>query len=135
MIAFYPQIKLVHVVCVLLSGTLFLLRGTGVLAGARWPMRLPVRLASYAIDTALLTAALMLVSILHQYPFVQAWLTAKVLLLVVYIVLGVFALRRGRTRASRAAYFVAAFAVFLFIVSIAHWHDPRGIFVTAVAAA
>jgi uncharacterized membrane protein SirB2 len=40
----------------------------------------------------------------------------------------VFALRRGRSRASRAACFVAALAVFLFIVSIAIAHDPRGIF-------
>jgi uncharacterized membrane protein SirB2 len=83
---------------------------------------------SYLIDTTLLTAAVLLTLILHQYPFVQSWLTAKVLLLVVYIVLGVFALRRGRSRASRAVYFVAALAVFLFIVSIAIAHDPRGIF-------
>jgi len=49
-----------------------------------------------------------------------------VLLLVVYIVLGVFALRRGRTRAVRATCFVAAAAVFLFIVSIARAHNPLG---------
>jgi len=40
----------------------------------------------------------------------------------------VFALRRGRSRANRAAYLVAALAVFAFIVSIAIAHDPRGIF-------
>ena len=48
----------------------------------------PLRYLSYTIDTVLLTAALMLATILHQYPFVHAWLTVKVLLLVVYIVLG-----------------------------------------------
>jgi uncharacterized membrane protein SirB2 len=126
MIEFYPQIKFVHVLCVILSGSLFGLRGLAMLAGLPLANHAVVRYLSYAIDTTLLTAALMLTTILRQYPFVQAWLTAKVLLLVVYIVLGVFALRRGRTRAVRATCFVAAAAVFLFIVSIARAHNPLG---------
>lgn len=128
MLEFYPQIKFVHVLCVTLSGSLFFARGILTFAGIGAANHGAVRWLSYAIDTTLLTAALMLVTILHQYPFVQGWLTAKVLLLVVYIVLGVFALRRGRTRAVRAACFVAAACVFLFIVSVAIAHDPRGAF-------
>jgi uncharacterized membrane protein SirB2 len=81
------------------------------------------------IDSLLLAAAIALTTIIHQYPFVQAWLTVKVVLLVVYIVLGVFALRRGRTRAIRAGFFAAAMIVFLFIVSVARAHDPLGAFV------
>ena len=64
MIEFYPQIKSIHVWMVLLSGALFALRGLGVLLAARWPMAMPVRIASYAIDTTLLTAALMLLTML-----------------------------------------------------------------------
>jgi uncharacterized membrane protein SirB2 len=79
------------------------------------------------IDSVLLTAALMLVSILHQYPFVNGWLTAKVSLLVVYIVLGTFALKRGATPAIRTACFIAALSVYLYIGSIAIEHDPRGV--------
>ena len=109
------------------SGSFFALRGAGVLAGARWPMWAPLRYLTYTIDTVLLTAALMLVTLLHQYPFVQTWLTAKVCLLVVYIVLGTFALKRARTRRARAGFYVAAIAVFLFIVSIARAHHPLGI--------
>ena len=128
--AYYPQIKFVHISCVVLSGSLFALRGmTSLLGGAsQWVYHPIVRRTSYLIDSTLLGAAILLTVILHQYPFVQAWLTAKVLLLVVYIALGVFALRRGRTRAIRAAFFIAALAVYLFIVSIAIAHDPRGIF-------
>src|SRR3546814_4018120 len=59
MIAFYAQIKLVHIVAVLLSGGLFTLRGIAVLAGQRWPLAPPLRYLSYSIDTTLLTAALM----------------------------------------------------------------------------
>lgn len=126
MIEFYPQIKLVHVTAVILSGVLFALRGTAQLAGARWTMAAPLRYLSYAIDTTLLTAALMLVTVLHQYPFVQAWLTVKVLLLVVYVVLGSFALKRGRTRGVRLGCFLAALAVYLFIASVARAHHPLG---------
>ena len=128
LIAFYPQIKFIHIACVVLSGSLFALRGMMMLAGSQWVYHPLLRRGSYLIDTTLLTAGIALAVILHQYPFVQAWLTAKVVLLVVYIVLGVFALRRGRSHGSRAAFFVTALAVYLFIVSIAMAHDPRGIF-------
>jgi uncharacterized membrane protein SirB2 len=128
MIEFYAQIKWVHVAAVICSGLLFALRGAAQLAGARWTMAAPLRYLSYAIDTTLLTAALMLATILHQYPFVHAWLTVKVLLLVVYIVLGSFALKRGRTHAIRLRYFMAALIVYLFIASVARAHDPLGLF-------
>ena len=68
----------------------------------------------------------MLVTILHQYPFVHAWLTVKVLLLVVYVVLGSFALKRGRTRAMRVGCWLAALTVYVSIVGIARAHDPLG---------
>jgi uncharacterized membrane protein SirB2 len=128
MIEFYPDIKWVHICAVIASGSLFALRGAGVLVGARWPMWAPLRYLTYTVDTVLLTAALMLVTILHQYPFVQAWLTVKVLLLVVYVVLGTLALKGARTRRSQAICFAAALAVFLFIVSVACAHHPLGIF-------
>ena len=126
MIEFYPQIKFAHVLCVILSGSLFALRGMMMLAGSRLANHPAMRYLSYAIDTTLLTAALMLITILHQYPFVQAWLTVKVLLLVLYIVLGVFALRRGRTRRIRAICYVAALVVFASIIGVALAHNPLG---------
>ena len=126
MIEFYPQIKLIHVAAVILSGLLFTLRSSAQLLGAQWTMAAPLRYLSYAIDTTLLTAALMLATILHQYPFVHAWLTVKVLLLVVYVVLGSIALKRGKSRTARLYCFLAALAVYLFIASIARAHSPLG---------
>jgi uncharacterized membrane protein SirB2 len=108
MIEFYLEIKLVHVSSVLASGALFLLRGLAVQLGARWAMVAPLRYLSYAIDTVLLTAAMMLSTMLRMYPFVHSWLTAKVVLLVVYVVLGSFALKRGRTRVVRTVCWIAA---------------------------
>ena len=128
MIEFYAQIKWVHVAAVICSGLLFALRGTAQLAGARWTMAAPLRYLSYLIDTTLLTAALMLATVLHQYPFVHGWLTAKVLLLIVYVVLGSYALKRGATPGVRARSYFAALLVYAFIISIARAHDPRGVF-------
>lgn len=128
MIEFYPQIRLVHIVCVVLSGTLFLLRGTGVLADARWPMALSVRLASYSIDTVLLTAALMLFAMLPGGVFANGWLATKLVLLIVYVILGSYALKRAPTPRARLLCFFAATATYLFMFSIARAHDPFGIF-------
>ena len=127
MIELYPQIKWVHVAAVSASGILFFLRGLALNTGARWPMAAPLRYLSYSIDTVLLTAALMLATIIHQYPFVQGWLTVKVLLLLIYVVLGSFALKRGRTRPVRIGCWLAALLVYLFIVTVARAHHPLGL--------
>jgi uncharacterized membrane protein SirB2 len=126
MIEFYPQIRFVHILAISLSGSLFALRGLGILAGARWPQAFVVRYLSYTIDTVLLTAALMLVAVLPAAMFANHWLTVKLVLVVVYVVLGVFALRRGRSRAIRATCYVAALLVFAAIVGIARMHHPLG---------
>lgn len=126
MIEFYPQIKAVHVAAVLLSGGLFLLRGVAVQVGGRWAMAAPLRYASYGIDTVLLTAAFMLLTVLPSALFANGWLALKVGLLVVYVVLGSFALKRGRTARVRLATFVAALIVYGSMYAIARTHDPLG---------
>jgi uncharacterized membrane protein SirB2 len=128
MLSFYPQIKLVHIAAVLASGGLFFLRGLALHLGARWAMAAPLRYLSYTIDTVLLTAALMLATILHQYPFVHGWLTMKVVLLVVYVVLGSYALKRGQTTRVRVICWIAALVVYAFIISVARTHDAWGAF-------
>ena len=60
MIEFYPQIKFVHILCVILSGSLFTLRGLLMLMRSRYTNHVALRMLSYAIDTTLLTAALVL---------------------------------------------------------------------------
>ena len=126
MIEFYPQIKQFHIFIALLSGTLFALRGAFVLGGAHWPLALPVRWISYAVDTALLTAALMLVTILPGAVFANGWLVAKITLVVTYIVLGVFALKRGRTWRTRLICYLSALTVFAAIYAVARAHQPLG---------
>ena len=127
MIEFYLQIKSVHVAMVIASGLLFALRGAAVLAGARWAMAAPLRYLSYTIDTTLLTAALMLLTVLKLNPFVVPWLAVKLGLLVVYVVLGSLALKRARSRRSRAICYAAALASFGFMYFVARAHHPLGL--------
>ena len=127
MVEFYLEIRAVHIGSVMTSGTLFLLRGLALnLFGWRWALAWPLRYLSWTVDTVLLTAALMLMTIVHQYPVIDGWLTVKVVLLVPYIVLGYLALR-GETRRVRLAAFAGAALTFLYIDSVARAHDPRGV--------
>jgi uncharacterized membrane protein SirB2 len=118
----------VHIGAVAASGTLFFLRGLLLFSGQQWVLAKPVRRLASGIDTVLLAAALMLMFIVRQYPFVNGWLTVKVLLLVAYIGLGFVAFWKGRTRAVRLSAWIAALLVFGYIYSVARAHDPLGIF-------
>jgi len=126
MIEFYPAIRHVHILAVILSGSLFALRGIGMLMQSRWQQAPGVRYLSYSIDTVLLTAAMLLVVILPAAMFANHWLSVKLVLIVVYVVLGVFALRRGRTTRIRTVCYFAALLVFAAIVGIARAHHPLG---------
>jgi uncharacterized membrane protein SirB2 len=139
MIEYYPQIKQAHLLCITASGALFLLRGCGIfwsrrsgkriaIAGQQmdtpWPMSALVRYLSYSIDSALLTTALMLIAILPSATFANGWLASKLLLVVLYIVLGSYAFKRAQTRSVQLICFVAALLVFGSVILIARTHHP-----------
>lgn len=122
----YYWVKQVHVYSIHLSFLLFVLRGAWVLAGRSLPRNVLLRALPHTVDTVLLTSALWLTTLVHQYPFRNDWLTAKVLLLVAYIVLGSLALRRLPSRAWRAFAFVGAVTVFALMYSVARYRHPAG---------
>lgn len=124
MVTWYPFVKQVHLTAITLSLALFLLRGGWMMLDSprlrdRW-----VRVLPHVVDTVLLGSAIILTLILHQYPFVHGWLTAKLLALILYIVLGTVALKRGRSKERRLAAFAAALLVFAYIVWTAIRHNP-----------
>ena len=125
--ALYLPIKHTHIALVAASGLLFAVRGAAVQAGQGWAMRTPWRRLSYAIDTLLLAAGASLWALLHLHPVHSPWLGTKLLLLLVYIVLGSLALKRGRTPAIRARAYVAALLVYGCIASVALAHHPLGL--------
>ena len=95
---------------------------------ARWALAAPFRYFSWTVDTVLLTAALMLTTIIRQYPFADGWLTVKVLLLAPYILLGSYALR-GQNRRTRLLSLAGAALVFGYIYWVARTHHPLGFLV------
>lgn len=126
MIEFYPVIRLVHIIAVITSGSFFTLRGGMALAGFNWPYHAACRWSSWVIDTVLLTAAAMLFSMLPAAMFANGWLSVKLVLVVVYIVLGILAMRRKFKLKTRAFFYLLALSVFATIFTIARAHQPYG---------
>lgn len=125
----YLAIKHLHLLCVGLSGLGFLARGVLRLNDSPWLQRRWVKVAPHVNDTVLLVAGLALAALSGQYPFVDAWLTAKILGLLAYIALGTLALRLAQTRRGQFASAIAALLVFVWMLSVARLRDPAGFFV------
>jgi len=120
----YSALKTIHVSSVAISIGLFILRlFWSYTAPTRLQLRW-VRILPHAIDTILLASAIGLTMLLEQYPFVHAWLTAKVLALVAYIVFGSFALKRARTAIGRNVASIVALSCVVYIIAVAISHDP-----------
>ena len=122
----YLALKHSHMLFAALSGLFFLVRGTWMLMESDMLQKKWVKIVPHVIDTLLLAFAIALCVTLSQYPFVESWLTMKVVMLVAYIVLGTIALKRGKTKAIRTVAFFAALASYLFLVSVAIAHHPAG---------
>jgi uncharacterized membrane protein SirB2 len=120
------MLKNIHIFSVLISFTLFFIRGLWVMRGSAMMHQKWVKIVPHVNDTILLGTAIALTISIGQYPFVEGWLTAKLLALVAYICLGVEAFRLAKTDMGRAAAWLAALVVFLFIVSVAMTKAPFG---------
>jgi len=116
--------KDIHVVCVIVTFILFFVRGLWMIVDSdllqrKWTKRVPP-----VIDTILLASAIVLTVTIHQYPFVHAWLTAKVVALLFYIGLGMLALTYGKTKKIRVFNWLAAQLCFIYIVAVALTKKP-----------
>jgi uncharacterized membrane protein SirB2 len=120
----YFALKQLHVACAVLSYAGFFVRGMWMLRGSALLARRWVRILPHVNDTLLLASGIAIAALSRQYPFVHGWLTAKLLALVLYIGLGMMALRPGRSRPLRIAAWLAAQAVFLYIVWVAVTRNP-----------
>jgi uncharacterized membrane protein SirB2 len=124
--AHFLEIRALHMGCAALSGGLFTFRGLLRLNDVPLANHIALRVASVIIDSVLLTAAISLTIILRQFPFLNSWLTAKLLLLVLYVALGSMALRRARTRRRQIAAFGGALLTFTAIIGVAITRQPLG---------
>ena len=108
-----------HGLFVMLSLFLFSLRGYWMLREcpalqARW-----VKIAPHIIDTLLLVTALWAAWLLFwSHGTHPAFITVKIIGLMVYIVLGLFALKLGKTKTVRTVAFFAALAVYAYLMAV-----------------
>ena len=115
----HATLKLLHQLAALISISGFLLRGGLMLADSTLLRRRWMRTWPHFIDTLLLLSGLWMAFNLQLHPGNSHWLAAKLTALVVYIVLGFFALRLGNTRRIRVMAFTGAIVCFGYIVLVA----------------
>lgn len=124
MVMTYTLLKLVHVSSVILSYLLFVARGIWMIRRSTQLQQRWVKIMPHIIDTVLLATAVMLVVLTQQNPLVDSWLTAKIVGLLVYIGLGLVALRLGKTRNVKISAWIMAQIVFFYIVLVALTKNP-----------
>ena len=117
-------IKSIHLITLTITITGFILRGIWMMRGspllqARWVKTLP-----HVNDTILLVSAVWAAALIDQYPFVNSWLTAKLMGAVAYILLGAVALTYGKTTRIRITAFTGALACFAYVVAVAVTKNP-----------
>jgi uncharacterized membrane protein SirB2 len=122
----YSLLKAIHESAAALSFAGFFARGLGMLRGSGWIRGRPARTLPHVVDTVLIVSALWLTWLARLSPANAPWITAKIAALLVYIALGLVALRFGSTKTVRAIAWVAAMLTFGYIVSVAFAKDPRG---------
>jgi uncharacterized membrane protein SirB2 len=128
----YATLKAIHMSAVAISGAGFVARGVGMLNDAAWVKHRVAKTLPHLVDTVLIVSALWLAWILRLTPSNAPWITAKIVGLLVYIGIGMVALRFGRTKAARGIAWLLAMLTFAYIVSVAITKDPRGFFVALV---
>ncbi|BDY03628.1 SirB2 family protein [Ferrimonas sp. YFM] len=91
--ALYPGVKHFHMLMIGMSVTLLTLRFIWSMSGSGFMNRRWVKVFPHVVDTLLLLSGAALCFLIAQYPGSSPWLTEKLLSLVAYILLGVFAMK------------------------------------------
>jgi uncharacterized membrane protein SirB2 len=124
----YAALKMLHVISVAVSYLLFSLRSVWMMQGSAALQQRWVKITPHIVDTVLLASAIALAIMIHQDPIHNSWLSAKVAGLLLYIGLGMMALRFGKSRRTRISAWIAAQIVFFYIVLVAVTKNPLWFF-------
>jgi len=123
----YSLIKIIHVSTVGFTGFYFLIRGFAQFNHYQWFRKRWARKVSQYNDTVLLFSGIGMAAMIGQYPFVNSWLTVKLSLLLVYIILGMLAFHWLRSRKHKMIAWLAALLVYSYIIGIALNKNPAWI--------
>ena len=120
----YFAFKHMHMLCAVISIISFIIRGALAIKGSSILQKKWIRIAPHIIDTLLILSAVGLMVSIQQYPFVNGWLTAKFIGLIVYIFLGVVTLKIAKSQPVRIAAYLLAIVTFGYIASVAVTKTP-----------
>lgn len=124
MLEHYFLIKHLHMTTAIISIAFFIVRAWWSVREVALLQRRWVRILPHINDTLLLVLGVMLTIMLSMSPHQHPWLAAKLLGLIVYILLGTVAIKRGRTPLTRGLTAIAAIAVFLYVFGTAITKNP-----------
>jgi uncharacterized membrane protein SirB2 len=122
--ALFTIVKSIHMITLTITILGFILRGVWMMRGSPLLQARLVKIVPHVNDTILLLSAVSAGALIGQYPFVDAWLTAKIMGALAYIVLGAIALTYGRTMQIRLVAFVGALLCFAYVVAVAATKNP-----------
>lgn len=120
----YPLLKHAHVLLAGLTLTGFVVRGYWMMTGSDKLRRPVTRVLPHVVDTVFLFSGIAMLVMVSMNPLTQNWLLAKFAGLIVYVLLGTIAIRRGPSLETRSVAFVAAVATFAYVVGVALSKSP-----------
>jgi len=120
----YLAIKHLHVLSAILTITGFVVRGYWMLTGSDTLQHPVTRVLPHVVDTIFLSSGIAMLVMLGLNPLSQPWLLAKFGGLILYVLLGTVAIRRGSNLEMRAVAFVAALSMFAYVVGVAISKSP-----------
>ncbi|SBR51613.1 MULTISPECIES: SirB2 family protein [unclassified Halomonas] len=123
MVEHYVLLKHLHISAAYATLAFFILRAYWSVQERRVLQAQWVKVVPHIIDTALLALGVTLAVTLNFWPL-PGWLSAKIAALVIYILLGTVAIKRGKTPKIRAGAAVAAVIVFIYILAVATHRTP-----------
>ena len=123
MLEAYVPLLILHMSLAVASPVLFSVRAWRSIRGLD-PAQGWLKVTPHVVDTFLLLAGLGLATMIGQYPFVNGWLTAKVIALVAYIGVGHAAVRRARARRAKVSAWLIGLAIVFYIYGVAVTKDP-----------
>ena len=115
----YDSVKIIHIITAYISISLFTYRGAVIYAARRPVSGKLLKFLPHVNDTLLLAMAITLAVMGGWSPLEQPWLAAKVVLLVSYILLGMFALKWWAGTKKGGFCLLLAMIVFGYIICLA----------------
>jgi len=114
----YELLKLGHVSCVVISGSLFIYRYFRLSTRPDKPLAKALKVVPHINDTVLLSCAIGMLFVIGINPFTTPWLFGKILALIAYILIGAVCLRSPPGSKQQTVSFVAAISVFAYILLV-----------------